>query len=521
MSRRDGYLLDPSDTIPIKVIPQPRAPERAAPSGGDGPQEPPRRSGAVAAAVFVPALVALGLGMFRLADAPVRQEESAAWWAARLTWGELGRLLNTTDVGFAPYYALLKLWVLVLGDSPAALRLPSVLAVAVTAGLLVLLGRRLADTPTGLVAGLLYAVLPATTRTAQDAQPWGLAALVTVATALLLYRALDHEGSDRWGGYTLGVLVTGLVQLVASAVVAAHLLIVRATDRQRAGAWGAVTMVPFFVLAGVAMLAAGQPAHRATGRPSPGELRELPAVVFGSDQVAVALGVLALLGLVLGRLPGVGLAVWALLPPALTYALTPRIDLFEPASFVFLLPATALLAALGVCRLGRLLPGRGDGRTRRQYTVGLVAAVAVGAVGLRLFPGLYAVPQDGRPDLRAAVAYVEKLREPGDGFVYGGDQAAVMPAAAYQLRRHSPWNAFVAVSPQRDGTYTGEACTAPVVCAKGAERIWLLSTAPAADPYAGMADVQWKYLRSAFVPQRSREFPGGLRVTLYSTKAGR
>ncbi|MEU9877934.1 hypothetical protein [Streptomyces phaeochromogenes] len=51
-------------------------------------------------------------------------------------------LTRTVDLAIAPYYVFMHLWVSLFGDSLTALRLPSVLAMAVAGGLVGLLGRR-------------------------------------------------------------------------------------------------------------------------------------------------------------------------------------------------------------------------------------------------------------------------------------------------------------------------------------------------------------------------------------------
>jgi mannosyltransferase len=503
----DRELLDAPDTIPIAIIPQPRT-ERS--------ESRPSRLGR-GTTMLPPALVTLALGAYQIGTPQVREDEAATWWAAHLSWSDLGRLLNNTDVVLAPYYLLMHLWVSVAGSSAVMLRLPSLLAMTATAATLALLGRRMFDAPTGLIGGLVFAVLPATTRYAQDARPYALSALAVVVGALLLYRALDHEGADRWGGYALGMLLTGLFHPVAASVVVAYLLIVLATERQRAGAWFAVTLVPVAPLFAVLMLARGQNHQHPNGGTGLDALRHLPQDLLGSTHVALALGVLALLGVLLGRRNGIALLVWAVLPPVAVFLLRSYGNLFTPSYFVFTLPALSLLAGAGVCALGRELPGRARSAVPRQLAAGLVALAAVAAVSAMAMPDLRHDPQPGAGDFRAAARYVALQQKPGDGIVYSGQLDVATRAMAYQLRdtARPPADVYVMVPPQRDGTYTGKPCAAPVVCTKGVDRIWLVSTAGAATPYAGMTHDEAAYLQSAYKPSAAREFAGGLRVTLF------
>ncbi|HEY5833165.1 glycosyltransferase family 39 protein [Streptomyces sp.] len=516
----DREILDAPDTIPIAIIPQPHT-ERTEPRPSRREEREQReRSRGLGRGVTVlpPALVALGLGAYRLGATQVREDESATWWAAHLSWGDLGRLLDNTDVVLAPYYVLMHLWVSVAGSSPAMLRLPSLLAMAATAGLLALLGRRMFDAPTGLVGGLVFAVLPVTTRYAQDARPYALAALAVVAGALLLYRALDHEGADRWGGYALGMLCTGLFHPVAATVVVAYLLVVRATERQRLGAWFAVTLVPVLPLFAVLMLARGQNHQHPEVGTGVDSLRHLPADLLGSSSVALAVGVLALLGVVLARRNGLPLLVWAVLPPLAVFCLRSYGNLFTPSYFVFTVPAVALLAGAGTCALAKALPGRARGLATRQLVLGLVAAAAVAVVSLPAFSAVHSDPRPGQPDFRAAAAYLTAHQKTGDGVVYSGEPDVVTRALAYQQRDVPvrPRSVYVTVSPQQDGTYTGRPCAAPVVCTKGVNRVWLVSNASPSTPYAGLTTDETSFLRTQYRPTAARAFDGGLRITLLS-----
>ncbi|MFI1092174.1 glycosyltransferase family 39 protein [Streptomyces sp. NPDC020917] len=517
----DRELLDAPDTIPIAIIPQPRTErDESRPSRRQEREqrERERRRGLSRGTTMLPpALVTLALGAYQIGTPQVREDESATWWAAHLSWNNLGRLLDNTDVVLAPYYVLMHLWVSVAGSSAVMLRLPSLLAMTATAAALALLGRRMFDAPTGLIGGLVFAVLPATARYAQDARPYALSALSVVVGALLLYRALDHDGADRWGGYALGMLFTGLFHPVAATVVAAYLLIVLATERQRTGAWFAVTLVPVAPLFAVLMLARGQNHQHPNGGTNVDALLHLPQDLLGSAHVALAVGLLALFGVLLGRRNGIPLLVWAVLPPVVLFGLRSYANVFTPAYFVFTVPALALLAGAGVCALGRELPGKAGSVVPRQIAAGLVALAAVGAVSVMALPTLRDDPQHGAYDFRAAARYVALQQKPGDGIVYSGQLDVATRAMAYHLRGAAQplSGVYVMVPPEQDGTYTGTPCAAPVVCTKGVDRIWLVSTADAATPYAGMTADQGAFLQTEYKPSIAREFAGGLRITLF------
>ncbi|MCM0678632.1 glycosyltransferase family 39 protein, partial [Micromonospora phytophila] len=173
-----------------------------------------------------PALATLAVGLFGLGHAQPWRDELATWSAATRPVGDLIRLTGTVDAATGPYYLLLHGWVTIFGDSATALRLPSALAMATAAGLTAVLGRRLLGARAGLLAGLLLAVLPGTSRYAQEARPYALASSLAVLAALLLVRALDRPTWPRWAGYAAAVAGLGLAHLLALTLLAAHAVVV-------------------------------------------------------------------------------------------------------------------------------------------------------------------------------------------------------------------------------------------------------------------------------------------------------
>ncbi|MGB2569727.1 glycosyltransferase family 39 protein [Micromonospora citrea] len=185
---------------------------------------------------LVPTLATLAVGLAGIGRAQPWRDELATWSAAIRPLPDLFRLTGTVDAATGPYYLLLHGWVRLVGDSPTALRLPSALAVAAAAGLTAVLGRRLFGARAGLLAGLLLAVLPGTSRYAQEARPYALATLFAVLATVLLVRALDRSGRARWAGYAAAVVALGLTHLLALTVLAAHAVAVLAATRAGPGA---------------------------------------------------------------------------------------------------------------------------------------------------------------------------------------------------------------------------------------------------------------------------------------------
>ena len=523
---------DSPDTFKFAVLPE-RSPKRTprtpaavpaepAPTGleaADGPQDEERtgRGGMPTALLFLlPALVTLVMGGYGLGDRRIGQEESATWWAAGLSWGDLGRLLDHTDVVLAPYYVLMHGWVSLAGTSATVLRIPSLLAMAAAAGLLAVLGRRMFDAATGLVAGLVFAVLPVTSHYAQDARPFAMATLAAVLAAVMLYRALDHEGADRWGGYALALLLTGLFHLVTAAVVIPFMVLVLVTRRSRLGAWASVTAVCVAPMSAFVLLRRGETGQASSTVLGWSSLEHFPQQLLGSLHGVQAMAVLALLGVLLAGRRAWPLVTWIVVPPLLLFALRNTSNLFDPSYFVFTVPAWALLGAAGLCGLVRLLPGRASGLAVRQLILGVLVTAALVAAVLPDLKAVRAPLVTGQPDFQAAAQWLVAHQQTGDGITYSGDRGMPQLTLGYALRGDSaaPKNVFVQETPEQSGTYTGTPCLAPTVCANGYKRIWLLSTTQPVSLYAGMSAPLTSLLKLTYKTASTQVFAGGITLVL-------
>src|SRR5205823_8770695 len=86
----------------------------------------------------------------------------------------------------------------------------------------------------GLLAGIVFALLPSTSRFAAEARPYALTVPVAVAASSLLLRAWEKPGFGRWTAYACAVAVLGLLHIVALLLLAAHAWAVATWQR---GVW--------------------------------------------------------------------------------------------------------------------------------------------------------------------------------------------------------------------------------------------------------------------------------------------
>jgi len=469
------------------------------------PSVPPAarvRSGAVWA---VPALLTAAIGATGLGDAQLWRDELAAWSGASRPVGDLLRMVGNIDAVSGAYYLFLHYWIALFGDSVTALRAPSVLAMAAAAGFTAALGTRLYDARAGLLAGLLFAVLPSTSRYAQEARSYAFVSCFAVLATLLLVAALHRPTRLRWLGYTAAVALLGLMNLVALTLLAGHLVLVALSLRGRDRRWWhwAVTVaVAGLLVAPLALLGLGQQSQQLNwvDTPAPGELLALPGALTQAAAVGGMLLGLAAVGLGLRARPGIALAACVLAPVVLVFAAAQLTPLWVVRYLVFTLPFACLLAGAALAGL------------RLTYALLVLAVLAVlGAPAQAALRRTHEWPRSAAIDYAAAAGAVAAGQRPGDGIVYSprtGSWPMLDLAMEYHLRDDRPRDVLAATGRrERADLWVGE-CPRPAECLAGVERVWLLVRGDHDDPVAALADGKRDALRAGYRVERSRQLPG-------------
>jgi mannosyltransferase len=478
---------------------------------------PIRRVRALPALVFlIPAFATLLSCLWGIGERSAWRDEHATWWAASLAFGDLYRLTRHVDLALAPYYVFMHLWVSVFGDSLTALRLPSALAMAGAGGLVGLLGRRaVGSTQGGLVAGLLFALVPTIARYGQEARPYAFAMMAALMGFLALLRALERPGPRRWVPYAVTVPLVGWSHLVALTVLVAHLATVlrarRQGHRRVVSAWliaaggGLALVVPLVVLA------RAQSQQIAWNTPAWNDVAAMPYMLFRSPAAtAVVLGGAAVVPATAGRWrqgkrpdggPGLRthltpLALWALAPFLLTLATVRWLHLFLDRYLLFTVPAWILLATIGIHRL----------TARPAVARGVAAALVAVIAALAPFDRSEITRNTPRePDYHSVAIAVLADQRPGDGIAYT-NRLKARRALDYELRKGPrPRDVFLYDTPQQRADYEAGECPDPRRCAAGYRRIWLVS-AGGDDPFSGMAQQKSRLLRMDFRTARTVAF---------------
>ena len=451
-------------------------PEPQSGSDGDDVAKPTLVTGWLVA--LPPTVLMFAVGMIGIGSRDMWHDEYATWTSSTLPWRQLVTLIHSYDFVIAPYYVVMHVWISVFGDGLTTLRMPSLLAMSVSAGLVALIGRRLFDPAVGLVAGLLFAVVPSTSRFGREARPYGFAMLGTLLATVALLRVLESPNTRKWVWYSIALVGAGMAHIVAITVLFAHAVLVVHDVRDGKDAqlrhWVRAAAASVAALTPVVLIGSQQTRVIAWIQRDAAAVRQLPGEVFGSGAVAavvIGLGLLVAARLLRSDRRAVQLLLtWAIVPAVFCYLTFPLVHLFLSRYLLFTMPAWVLLAAASGFAMARSV---GDAKPPlRLSAAGLLVVAAVAVIGL---PG-QATVRDERPtspEFRVAFAEFSPLIRSGDGVVFAGhakDGGNGKEAFAYARSRGSvaPLEDVLDATPERAVERLGQI-----------DRLWLISTTSA------------------------------------------
>jgi mannosyltransferase len=402
-----------------------------------------RRAAGQAWVVLIPALAALGTCLYRIGAASFWQDEAATLAAAHRTLPQLLRMLGHVDVVHGLYYVIVWCVVHVVGVSELAVRFPSALAVAVAAGLVTAIGRRLISTQAGLSAGLVLAALPGAIQLGQNARPYALVMALATAASYLLVRVMDAGPASRrrWlAGYAVSVAALGYANYLALMLVAAHAVAVAVRVRRElpgpplpalAKGWLAAVLLGGLATLPVVVIGWGQRQQinwiKPTNSAKVAQLLQLlgPRLLLGLLVLVVVAGLITSAGRGRDRLRSdwpsglTALAVpWLLLPPVILLTVSTVFPVYVIRYVDFCIPAAALLAGAGLAALGRV--------------VGVLALAVVVVLALPQ-PGLLGRNVFQRPDLRLLSQRLADHARPGDAVYFVTARHASLNVRVYQV----------------------------------------------------------------------------------------
>ena len=445
-----------------------------------------------------PAVLALLLGFWHLGRPLLWRDELATWSATSRSLGQLWGLLGNVDAVSGAYYLFLHAWTAVLGDSPVALRTPSVLAIGLAAGLTAALGKRLFGARAGLCAGLLFALVPAVLRYAQEARSYGLVTAAVVLATWQLVRVLDckPDWSRRrmrleWLGYAGALVLTGALHLVALAVLTSHLWLVLTRRRPAWRGLLAATVLALAVLSPLLLAGRAESGRQINWiqRPNllafPGMIHDLTS----SWPITIALLVLALVaclrrdGLLYLPVPFLPIvAVWIASQGTNSY--------WVERYLLFTVPLWTVLAGAGAENLPR---------PRWTAPAALVVVAAMALPGLKDQSGPWS---HTGTDWRGAARIISRTHQPGDAMVPERGGAAVymldLGLDYYLPAKDRPKDLFLAKPAVARDDLMGTECAVPASCLNGAPRVWVVTFGHAHDALAGLPLRQQRALRAHY-----------------------
>jgi mannosyltransferase len=507
-----------------------------------------------------PMTVMAALGWYRIGGAIMWRDELATWSASARSVPQLWRMVHHIDAVLGVYYFGMHFWIALFGDSPTAMRVPSLIAMTGAAGLVALTGRRLGGYPAGLSGGLVFALIPSVSRYAQDARPYAFATFFAALATLLLLRALERPDWRRWLPYALAVAAAGASNLLALALIAGHAVAAALHCwRSAEGGGRRRNVAGGFCLSAVAAVILDSPiiveGHKQTAeqigtllQPPLSQLTGLNGSLgvwpelFCSTAVALAVILLAVASLAgPSRRASMYCLASAFLPIAVIWGASQGSTSYWSARYLlFTVPAFSAAAGLAIAGAGRLAAGL---RGRRLAAVPVVAGVVLVAVigwpdqqAIRHAEAhnwwSYPNPVGDIPADYAGAANVIAANElPGDGIVFqvsDHNHWMVDNGVDYYLRlehRPIPVDVFLAKTPAQAGGLQPVECADPARCLRGEPRLWLVYVnhlVPGGryrDPYAAIGPGQAAVLRARHYVTARRYEEDGITVALMLPRA--
>jgi mannosyltransferase len=451
----------------------------------------------------VPVVVTGAVSTIGLSRPGLWTDELATWGMATAPWHEFWPVLRYVDAVLAPYYVFMHLWVSVFGASDIALRAPSLLAMMGSAAMIGVLGRRLFGRIQGIAGGIVFAVLPSTSRFAAEARPFALTAFVACVATWLLLRASQRPSAGRWFWYGLSMVVLGWLHVVALVLLAAHALTVLAWRREAwsrfmvGAAVACAASVPLLILG---VFQRNQVAY--IPRVGLDTSVQYGQVVFGGVVLALLVVLLGLFSLPL-RFPSAVFTSWAIVPPAALVLVSLALPMFLPRYLVFTTPAWAQLVGVALVRWRMPLACLG---------IAVLAALGLPAQLQQRTPG-------GHGQATGQIAEVLRAQEqPGDAIVYADDE----PGGSWTLRdavaRYVPadvlpHDALAITPPRHAGQLLATECPDPQLCLNDAERVWVVRLGTLDDPLAEVGPDKEDLLRQDYQVTRIW-YPDGITMAL-------
>jgi len=478
----------------------------------------PRRSALRATTWCCPALLTLILGFYQSGRPELWRDELASWSFASRPVPALLATVQLSGATQAAYYLTLHYWIALAGASATAMRSISVLAMAAAAACVACAGRRLAGTQAGLAAGLVFAVVPSTSRYAQEVRYYAPQVLLAAVATLLLLRAVDRPSAGRWSAYAASLAALGYLDITALVLISGHAAWT-ALRWQQAGAddtrdrrllWfipavgGAAAACLPMIIAGASQQA-GQLYWLTRPGLGLGFLARFCANLCYSIPVAVALIVLGVIAWAVSWRLAAFCTAGALLPVVAVWIISqgPQ-SYFWPRYLLYTVISWALLAGIALSKV------KPPAAVAAVVVLGLLGAgdqAAIRERGAHNWAAYPAAAGPGYPDYAAAAAYVAAHDQAGDGIVYQPGGMMIDLGLTYYLP-DGPRQLFITRTPAQAHWLYPAYCEHPAHCLGDATRIWIVVGGHRRQPYRSLPPAQAAVLRTGYTMAGVRRVRG-------------
>ena len=299
-------------------------------------------------------LVGFVASLIGITSTSIWYDEAATITSSTRSWPQLAEMLGTVDAVHGAYYAFMHLVFDLVGYSPLALRLPSAIAVGLTAAAIVLFARQFGRPRLGVIAAVVFLLLPRTTWMATEGRSYAITALLAIVVTMALAHAVHAKTRRSWVIYGILVVLSCTVFIYLALVIVAH-AVAMATHPQ-ARRWFIASVAAAAVLLPFALLVISE-----SGQVSWLGMPQLQQVLlaqwfYTSVPFAVIGWALVIVGSVfLTRSPGFSLGRLVvpivIAPTALLVAVSLAMPLYTPRYLSMCLPFVAIAAAAVLDRL--------------------------------------------------------------------------------------------------------------------------------------------------------------------------